>query len=136
MSDFFLWPTKKQGETLIKRFPLSKNRHHKPTSQAFLKSHFESPPQTLLTTLENRELKSLKNLSFSFISGACTNFNDKLVYLCFSSVDGYESKRCRYSNHPEGNFTEISTSNHDHMRTSIASSDSKLKCLSDNFQCQ
>ena len=71
-------------------------------------------------------LKRIDTLKFDHFQGACTNFADTLIYLCFNDAKEDE-KKCRVSNSPNGEFEEINKAINDHRYTRIASND--CKCL-------
>lgn len=75
-------------------------------------------------------LTHIDTLSFNFMSGACANMNDELVFLCFASKEG---KLCRADSDPlhfrkwrSQWTTKIDESTYDHYETSIAATTGEL----------
>ena len=89
-----------------------------------------------LSKVEGKELVRVADLAFDLDSGACTNFNDERVILCFSrgaSSGGgtvysshTEQKTCRQSSDPRADFAKVAMSLYRHSFIRIASSKSKL----------
>ena len=88
-----------------------------------------------ISKLDGCMLKGIDILNFDFENGACTNFDDKRVYLCFSRD---EPKQCRFALDAETflveynfnstfwvNFKNKEKSNYQHRLIRIASSKSK-----------
>ena len=68
------------------------------------------------------ELKRIGTLGFDHDEAACSNVDDREIYLCF---DWNNRKQCRSAVDPLGNFTEIPLSTYSHESTSTAASPSK-----------
>ena len=80
--------------------------------------------QNQISRLDGCKLQREGNLAFDLIRGACTNFNDETIYLCFSNASG-EYQRCRVSDGPTEAFKVVDNSLYPHQYTRIASDDSK-----------
>ena len=76
-----------------------------------------------VSRLDSCTLTNIGSLNFNFDEGACANFHDRRVYLCF---DREEQKLCRFAESPEGTFAETSFSHEIHAYTKIASSQSEV----------
>ena len=63
-------------------------------------------------------------LRFPFDTGACANFNDERVYLCFNFLSR-PSNQCHMASSPGGDFSEVISSNFDHACTRIAANDGR-----------
>ena len=86
----------------------------------------EEESSTQISKLNGLKLERVGDLGFNFIDGACANVNDTMVYLCFPSND---LKQCRFTSQPEGFeelYQQISKSNDEHKKISIAASKCKL----------
>ena len=79
--------------------------------------------QRQISEVKECELRRVGNLDFDHYDGACSNTNDRLIYLCF----GGDNKRlCRSADDPFGNFTETAPSTFDHRSIKTAASPGKL----------
>ena len=67
------------------------------------------------------ELKRIGTLKFRHHAGACSNLDDRAIYLCF---DVLYTRLCRSAVDPLGDFVEISRSTYDHALTRTAASQS------------
>ena len=76
--------------------------------------------QVLMVNGNGLERKA--TLDFDFYYGGGTVLNKVTIVLCFSY---WETKVCRQSNSPFGNFTKLPNSNYEHKATKIASFDGK-----------
>ena len=70
------------------------------------------------------ELKRIGKLDFSHEFGACSNVNDREIYLCFDLND---DKQCRSGVGPLEKFTEIAPSTYRHQGSRTAASPSKFQ---------
>ena len=75
--------------------------------------------------LETKKLQVIGSLTFDLISGACANFEDNFIYLCFHFFPESENNQCRVASRPETNFTKIDASSYDHADIDIAASKSE-----------
>ena len=78
-----------------------------------------------ISLLTGYNMERIGSLSFDFRGGTCSAMNNKLLFLCFDSAD---YQRCRRSNGPSENFSEVAKSIDNHR--SIQTSCSKSKSLS------
>ena len=78
-----------------------------------------------ISQLSGTHLKKIGNLSFDFEYGACATMNDQKIFICFHYYGN--GKQCWTGISVLGEFVQIDQSNHDHKRTRISSSHSKLK---------
>ena len=69
------------------------------------------------------EVKRIGTLDFFHYYGACSNFDDREIFLCF---DYNDPKQCRSGFDPLGNFTTIAPSTYDHGMARTAVSPSKF----------
>ena len=82
-------------------------------------------------------LTTMPTLSFSLKYGACATMNDNEIYLCFSDEyggdwePGTETKRCRRSSSPTGDYEILDLSINHHRYTDISTSDSKYSLYSE-----
>ena len=74
-----------------------------------------------ISKLVGCHIQPIGTLEFDYEHGACTNFNDEKVYLCFSESFG-ESDRCRFASNPDSQFIEAAKTVYVHTYASIASS--------------
>ena len=65
------------------------------------------------------QLRRVGTLDFDHYFAACTNVDNREIYLCF---DYNDEKQCRSSVDPLGNFTEIAASTYDHRHARTAAS--------------
>ena len=72
------------------------------------------------------ELRKIGTLDFDHDRGACSNVDDRQIYLCF---DFNHIRQCRSAVDPLGNFTEIAPSTHNHASISTAASPSKFQAI-------
>ena len=79
-----------------------------------------------ISRLVGYELLRIGTLDFDHYFGGCTNVADDQLYLCFSSADGGDYKKCRVASDPMSDFTEVQLSVFEHKTTRVASSNSKL----------
>ena len=70
------------------------------------------------------ELRRIGSLDFDHDSVACSNVDDREIYLCFDKKD---QKQCLTGNDPLGKFTKITSSTHDHVWARTAASTSKFQ---------
>ena len=82
-----------------------------------------------VSRLDNCTLTKIGSLNFNFVNGACTNYHDRRVYLCF---DIEQQKLCRFAESPEATFAESSSSHETHAYTRIASSQSEVISMAIN----
>ena len=75
-----------------------------------------------ISRLLGHKLERVGDLEFDHRWGACNVMNNQFVYLCFDFHDDY-SRRCRKSNGPLEQFSDIELSLHSHRTIHIASSD-------------
>ena len=66
-------------------------------------------------------LERIGTLEFEHSYGACTNFSNQKIYLCFSQRAS-DTTKCRFANSPESPFEETAETVYSHSDTSIASS--------------
>ena len=69
------------------------------------------------------ELRRIGTLDFIHYYGACNNFGDREIYLCFGV---WATKQCRSAVDPLGNFIEIAPSTYKHLYARTAASPSKF----------
>ena len=79
-----------------------------------------SRQKTQIAKLSGCELERIGSLLFDHKRGACTNDNDKLIYLCFNEDDS-DYKKCRRSNYPSGFYVSISDSKENHLSSKLGS---------------
>ena len=82
----------------------------------------ENEPQQISRLIAHK-LTKVGSLEFSFSGGACTQMNNKLVFLCFDSKD---KRKCWKSANPLNSYKSIPSSNSDHGYIQISASKSKL----------
>ena len=89
--------------------------------------------KTQISRIENCGLNRVGDLEFDFYAGACTNYIDEQIFLCFSNTDNY--KLCRKSSQPLGQFELVADCEHKHIDIRIASSEGTLEviCISVSF---
>ena len=78
-----------------------------------------------ISKLVGCNLQRIGTLEFDHERGACTNFNNEKVYLCF---DYNYYRACRLANTPDSPFVEAASTVHPHKQTSIAASQYKYSC--------
>ena len=76
-----------------------------------------------VSLVDGCQLTRVSTLSFDLYSGACTNVNNKELFLCFDYSDG---KKCWKSSNPEGPFSFTPESLKNHKQTRIANDQGKL----------
>ena len=81
-----------------------------------------------ISRLSGRKLERVGSLSFVHRWGAYSVMKDEIMYLCFNAYSSNDYKRCRRSNGPLEQFSEIALSNHDHRQTQTACSESESFC--------
>jgi len=77
-----------------------------------------------ISKLSGVRLERIESLDFDFRLGACANFNDQNIYLCFPSGSSEDQKRCRYGDNFEQEpvfFNNIQSA-YEHRKTRIAAS--------------
>ena len=102
-----------------------------------------------ISLVDQCHLKRVGTLPFLLARGACTNFRNDEIFLCFNSnaLVGFDksyyqiisqnfalestprkdqSNRCFYAEDPLANFTESTPSTYQHSDTSIASNEGKF----------
>ena len=72
------------------------------------------------------ELKRIGTLDFDHNLGACSNVDDREIYLCFDLSKYDNMKQCRSAYDPLGKFTKITKSTFEHRWTRTAASPSKF----------
>ena len=87
--------------------------------------------KTQIAKIDGCQLRSIGQLNFKHIKGACANVADEEIYLCFSWGDSNgdntgDEKKCRKASSPLGAFEEVRQSNTQHLNIRIAASQSKL----------
>ena len=70
-------------------------------------------------------LKPIGQLKFNHYFGDCVNVANNKIVLCFNNESG-DYKKCRMASSPTGAFSEITSSQHDHRTTRIATNDGKF----------
>ena len=86
-----------------------------------------------ITKLEGCKQKNTGTLDWNFYGGACANYRNTEIYLCFTSETEYddsasskiEQNRCRVAKSPTGEFKKTKDSKHDHRRIRIGVSNGK-----------
>ena len=87
--------------------------------------------QKVVSRLDGTELINLGELpNIHFTEGACSNMNNKFVFLCFSEMSSKFSEwsqedKCHQGYSPTGSFTAIDLSISPHKFTRTSASDSK-----------
>ena len=76
---------------------------------------------TQISKLSGCALERIGTLAFQHSWGACANVNEESVYLCFN-VGSADSKKCRVSISPTGQYTEVTLSLFEHNQVQIGSS--------------
>ena len=71
-------------------------------------------------------MRRIGSLDFDHAAGACSNVDDREIYLCFH-YEKADWKQCRSAADPLGRITKISSSAHDHVRSRTAASPSKFQ---------
>ena len=72
-------------------------------------------------------LSRIGSLNFDHENGACSNVDDREIYICFDSNSDLEStKQCRSAVNPLEKFTKIALSSYDHLNARTAASSSKF----------
>ena len=79
--------------------------------------------ETQISEVTKCRLKRIGTLPFNHIGGACSNINDRFIYLCFSQ--GHK-RMCRSAEGPLEPFTGIVPSKYDHQRITTVASPSKF----------
>ena len=79
-----------------------------------------------ISRLTGHKLKRIGDLTFDHYFGACSVMANQFVFLCFNFADSNDSKRCRRSNGPLEQFSEVALSTYEHRRILTSCSDSKL----------
>ena len=77
-----------------------------------------------ISRLSGYRLEFIGSLPFDHHLGACTNFADQKIFLCFNYYIGF--KTCRWSREPLGTFEQATLASYDHRETRISSSNGKL----------
>ena len=77
-----------------------------------------------ISRLNGYRLERIGSLTFDHYWGACSVMASQYIFLCFN-FDSKDTKRCRRSTEPNGTFTEVALSKHDHRYTQISCSESK-----------
>ena len=77
-----------------------------------------------ISKLVGCQLRRVGNLDFDHNRGACTNFNDEKVFLCFND-QSTDWKKCRFAEGPNEVYTETASSVYEHEYGNIAASKSK-----------
>ena len=85
--------------------------------------------KTQISMIDDCTLKLVGQLAFNHYYGGCANVDDRLIYLCFSSDSLDDTKKCRYSTTPLGEFQQISDSNHEHRYTRVAADKCKFRVI-------
>ena len=88
---------------------------------------------TQISMVDECTLKAVGQLAFNHWYGGCANVNNRLIYLCFNSLDSDDYKKCRYSTSPLGEFKQISDSIHNHRLTRIAADECKFHIIQDGY---
>ena len=85
--------------------------------------------QKQILQIDDCRLVWIDSLKFDHRVGACAS-TDSVVVLCFNDKES-DAKRCRQAPSPNGPWTELAPSTHDHRSTSIANSpgNSEIKWL-------
>ena len=78
-----------------------------------------------ISRLSGYRLHVVGALPFDHRLGACANFANKKLFLCFNDASS-DWKRCRWSREPLGSFAEATFATYDHRAARISSSDGKL----------
>ena len=73
------------------------------------------------------ELRRIGTLGFDHNDGACSNVDDREIYLCFHR---YDTSQCRSAVDPLGMFTKIAPSTYYHKFARTAASPSKFQVIS------
>ena len=80
-----------------------------------------------ISKVENCRLSSVGQLTFRMEKGACTNFADELVFICFPEADNESTaQQCKKSSHPLGTFESAKDSAYPHKNTRISNDGGKL----------
>ena len=87
-----------------------------------------------ISMVDECTLKLVGQLTFNHFSGACANVDNRLIYLCFNSLDSDDYKKCRYSTSPLGEFQQILDSIHNHPSTRIAADECKFHIIQDGYK--
>ena len=86
-----------------------------------------------ISRLDGYELTRIGQLSFDFRRGACTVFNQKFIFLCFSDLEynnknsTIEIRQCRQTSDLHVQFSKTTPSKHGHAKSAISASNSKFK---------
>merc|ERR1712176_1093984 len=67
-------------------------------------------------------LEVIGSLPFDHDFGACTNFADQKIFLCFNSLSSSDYNKCRWSREPLGTFEQATLTSYDHRQTRVSSS--------------
>ena len=88
-------------------------------SQMYVFGGFRNNNQ--VSRIDGCQLNLVAQLDFKFNHGACTNFDDSFVYLCFPDYNDETSfKYCYRSSGPLGTFQRAADSTHVHTLATIA----------------
>ena len=79
-----------------------------------------------ISVLDQCELKTVGQLGFRMIAGACAQRNDTEIFICFEDKDDEKThKNCHRSNDPLGDFTKLPNSAYKHGSIRIATTSGK-----------
>ena len=76
-----------------------------------------------ISRLDGYKLNRIGSLFFDHQYGACSQMNNKYIFLCFSSKD---TTTCRRSTSPLESFVKIASSTYSHRGISVSASESKF----------
>ena len=88
-----------------------------------------------ISRLIGYKLRRIGSLAFDLHIGSCSVRQKKdvtYIYLCFNGANNAardDNRRCRWSQGPLQNFTEVALSRHPHRAIQTSYSESKLNCL-------
>ena len=74
-----------------------------------------------ISKLVGYNLKAIGSLPFDHWWATCTNMANKKLFLCFND-NSYDTRKCRWTDEPLGDFQQVSLSKYDHQRGSRISS--------------
>ena len=79
-----------------------------------------------ISRLSGYKLERVGNLLFDHWAGSCSVMGNEHIFLCFPWATNDVGNRCRLSNGPLEQFSEVALSTHRHRYTQTSCSDSKF----------